>query len=78
MPNQPDCPNTWVAEDPKQPGTVFAVCDADPRFAADAASETADWKSRFGVDARLMNKDDARRLLAKWEREKSGLRPLAH
>ena len=73
-----ECPNAWVAEDPTQPGTGFAVCDADPRFAADAASEIADWKSRFGVDARLMNKDDARRLLAKWEREKSGLRPLAH
>ncbi len=40
----PICPNAWVAEDPTQPGTAFAVCDADPRFAADASEEIADWK----------------------------------
>jgi len=73
----PICPNAWVAEDPTQPGTAFAVCDADPRFAADASEEIADWKSRFGVDARLMNKEDAKQWLINWDREKSALQTLA-
>lgn len=72
------CPNAWIAEDPTQPGTAFAVCDADPKFAKDAELEIQDWKCKFGVDARLMNKDDARQWLAKWDREKSLMKPVSH
>jgi len=73
----PICPNAWVAEDPTQLGTAFAVCDADPRFAADATEEIAGWKLRFGVEARLMNKEDAKQWLINWDREKSALEAFA-
>ena len=73
-----NCPNAWVAEDPTQPGTAFAVVDADPRFAADASEEIEKWKSDFGVEARLMNKDDARQWLSNWDREKSSLQKRIH
>ena len=69
------CPNAWVAEDPNQPSTAFAVCDADPTYADDAAEEIADWQSRFGVKARLINKEDTKKMLAAWDRNKSSLRP---
>lgn len=71
-----ECPNVWVAEDPTQPGTAFAVCDAAPRFAKDAEEEIDHWKITYGVDARLMNKDDARQWLINWDREKSALQPF--
>lgn len=73
-----ECPNAWVAEDPTQPGTAFAVCDADPQLATDANAEMADWKRRFNVDARLMNKADAKEWLIKWDRDKSMLKPLTN
>ncbi len=68
-----DYPNAWVAEDPTQPGTAFAVVDADPRFAVDAAEEIVKWKIDFGVEARLLNKSDARQWFQAWSREKSAL-----
>ena len=71
------CPNAWVAEDPTQPGTAFAVCDADPTYADDAAEEIADWQARFGVKARLVNKEDAKKMLVAWDRDKSSLSPLS-
>ena len=71
----PECPNAWIAEDPTQPGTAFAVCDADPKYADEAQNELAHWKSVYGVDGRLMNKADARQWLIKWTREKSSLIP---
>jgi hypothetical protein len=68
-----ECPNAWVAEDPTQPGTAFALCDADPTYADDAAEEIADWQNRFGVKARLVNKEDAKKMLVVWDRNKSSL-----
>lgn len=62
---QSACPNAWVAEDPTQPGTAFAVCDADPRYDEDAKNETAEWARLHGVSARLMNKEDAQAWLPK-------------
>lgn len=67
------CPNAWVAEDPTQPGTAFAVVDADPRFATDAAEEIESWENEYGVRARLLNKEDARQWLKSWDRSKSCL-----
>lgn len=71
------CPNAWVAEDPTQPGTAFAVCDADLKYAQDAAKEIADWQNRYGVRARLINKEDAKKMLDAWDRTRSSLSQLS-
>lgn len=74
--NMPDCPNAWVAEDPTQPGTAFAICDADPKYEKEARGELAHWKAVYGVEGRLMNKTDAKQWLVNWDRAKSSLAPI--
>jgi hypothetical protein len=67
-------PNLWVAEDPTQPGTAFAV--ASTRF--DQEQTLAEWEQEFGVVGRLVNTEDALRMLNNWDRSKSSLTKSSH
>jgi hypothetical protein len=67
-------PNLWVAEDPTQPGTAFAV--ASTRF--DQMETLTEWEQEFGVVGRMVNTEDALRMLNNWDRSSSALTKLPH
>jgi hypothetical protein len=70
----PPPPNLWVAEDPTQPGTAFAF--ASTRF--DQRETLAEWEQEFGVVGRMVNTEDALRMLNNWDRSKSTLTKSLH
>jgi hypothetical protein len=67
-------PNLWVAEDPTQPGTAFAI--ASTRF--DQRETLGEWEQEFGVVGRMVNTEDALRMLNNWDRSKSTLTKSLH
>lgn len=62
-------PNLWIAEDPTQPGTAFAV--ASTRH--DQTETLTEWQAVYGVKGRQINREDALKMLEAWDKSKSNM-----
>ena len=71
-------PNIWIAEDPTQLGTAFAVCKADDEFQEDVHETLQEWIDRYGVKGRLINRADGLKMFSAWEKTKSKLKGGEH
>jgi hypothetical protein len=65
--NQKDC-MFYVAEDPAQPGSAFAACADEPKYAEHTAADLADWESR-GAIIRRVDGETMRQMMLKWKRQ---------
>lgn len=70
-----DNPNIWIAEDPTQPGTAFAVHTANDSVREYLPETLKEWADLYGVKGRLVNKDDGLRMFDAWDKTKSQLVP---
>lgn len=57
----------YVAADPTQPGSAWAACVDDPRWAKDTAKDIAQWV-RKGANVMRVTPEVAREMMIKWVR----------
>lgn len=55
----------YVAADPKQPGSAWAACVDNPKYAKENAEEIASWL-KDGANIERVPVVQAREMLAKW------------
>lgn len=64
----------YVAADPAQPGSAWAACVDDPRWAKDTAKDIAGWVRKGAIVMRV-TPEVAREMMLKWVRPEKKTKP---